>query len=73
MTTYAINRSEATLPVDIEFPEEPSRSKETVFIQPKSKAVIPPKSRVPAGFLSLNAKDLTLKTVDSLGEPTIPE
>ena len=70
MTTYVINRSEAMLPVEIEFPNDLSRGKEFVFIQPKSKAVIPTGSWVMPEYAAVNAKDLTVTTVDGLGEPT---
>jgi hypothetical protein len=73
MTTYVINRSGATLPVEIEFPNDPSRAKEFVFIQTKSKAILPSGSRVTPEYAAVNGKVLTVTTVDGLGEPAISD
>lgn len=72
MTTQAINRSNAQLPVEIEFPEQPARPHDIVFIQPKSRANLPPKSRVTEAFRTLNAKVLVLYQVDDANEPVAP-
>ena len=69
MTTYVINRSDAMLPVEIEFPDAPLHHKEYIFIQTKSKARLPPGSRVTPPFAALFASDLMISTVDGLDEP----
>ena len=72
MTTLAINRSESSLPVTIEFPEQVGRPPEFVFLQPKSKAKLPSGSRVSPEFVALHPKELSLVIIDGLGEPVVP-
>lgn len=71
MTTYAINSSGGQEAVEIVFPGEPDRKMELIFIQPKSKAKLPPGARIRDGYLFEN-KHVRAKTVDAIGEYVQP-
>jgi hypothetical protein len=69
MTTYVINGTDFSLPVEIEYPAEGSR-KDDVYIQAKSKAKLPAMSRVTSAFLSQNPR-VSIQRVDDLNEPLV--
>ena len=71
MTTYAINRGYGQAAVTVEFPGDTASTYDTVFIQPKSKAKIPPGSRVWPPYLLLNTS-VEINVIDQIGEPTFP-
>ena len=54
MTTTVINREDAQKEVEIFFPS--TNETTSVFIQPQSKAKLPPGSEVPLNFQKLNPR-----------------
>ena len=69
MTTYVINGTEFSLPVEIEYLAEGGR-KDEIYIQSKSKAKLPAMSSVTRAFLSQNPR-VSVQRVDDLNEPLV--